>query len=163
MGMGLDQAAIDAVQTWRFRPAAKNGTPVPVQINVEVNFRLDGVTPIVPLRSPATAKQDPPQFPGVDLTQYPLVVRMQHIVVTPDGGHYQVHADATVGDATANIPVVCESNKKDCSVLWVGRYPARWIVPDKQLEILGERENNPRWQKGVYGIEPPPKASTKPL
>src|SRR5271166_3049504 len=40
LGMGLDQKAIEAVQRWRFEPAMKDGRPVSVQINVEVNFRL---------------------------------------------------------------------------------------------------------------------------
>jgi protein TonB len=40
LGMGLDQKAIDAVRTWKFEPARKDGHPVAVQINVEVNFRL---------------------------------------------------------------------------------------------------------------------------
>ncbi len=40
LGMGLDQKAIEAVRNWRFSPAMKDGRPVPVQINVEVNFRL---------------------------------------------------------------------------------------------------------------------------
>ncbi|HVZ60584.1 MAG TPA: energy transducer TonB [Terriglobales bacterium] len=40
LGMGLDQKAIEAVRNWRFDPAKLNGSPVAVQINVEVNFRL---------------------------------------------------------------------------------------------------------------------------
>jgi TonB family protein len=40
LGMGLDQKAIEAVNRWRFEPAMKDGRPVAVQINVEVNFRL---------------------------------------------------------------------------------------------------------------------------
>ncbi len=40
LGMGLDQKAIDAVRNWKFEPAMKDGKPVAVQINVEVNFRL---------------------------------------------------------------------------------------------------------------------------
>jgi TonB family protein len=40
LGMGLDEKAIDAVRVWRFEPARKNGQPVAVQVNVEVNFRL---------------------------------------------------------------------------------------------------------------------------
>jgi len=39
-GMGLDEQAVKAVQRWRFDPAKKDGNPVAVQINVEVNFRL---------------------------------------------------------------------------------------------------------------------------
>jgi len=40
LGMGLDQKAIEAVKNWKFEPAMKDGKPVAVQINVEVNFRL---------------------------------------------------------------------------------------------------------------------------
>ncbi len=40
LGMGLDEKAIEAVRQWRFDPAKKDGHPVPVMINVEVNFRL---------------------------------------------------------------------------------------------------------------------------
>lgn len=40
LGMGLDQKALEAVRLWRFKPAMKDGTPVAVQINVEVNFHL---------------------------------------------------------------------------------------------------------------------------
>jgi protein TonB len=40
LGMGLDEKAIEAVRQWKFEPARKDGAPVAVQINVEVNFRL---------------------------------------------------------------------------------------------------------------------------
>ncbi len=40
LGMGLDQKAVEAVRNWKFEPALKDGKPVAVQINVEVNFRL---------------------------------------------------------------------------------------------------------------------------
>ena len=40
LGMGLDQKAIEAVKRWKFEPAMKDGKPVAVQINVEVNFHL---------------------------------------------------------------------------------------------------------------------------
>lgn len=40
LGMGLDEKAIEAVSKWRFRPGYKDGRPVPVHANVEVNFRL---------------------------------------------------------------------------------------------------------------------------
>ena len=36
----LDQMALDAVKQWRFDPALANGKPVPVMINVEVNYKL---------------------------------------------------------------------------------------------------------------------------
>jgi len=40
LGMGLDQQAIEAIRHYRFTPAMKNGVPVPVQVTIEVDFRL---------------------------------------------------------------------------------------------------------------------------
>jgi periplasmic protein TonB len=40
LGMGLDEKAIEAVRQWRFEPGTKDGQPVPVEVAVEVNFRL---------------------------------------------------------------------------------------------------------------------------
>jgi TonB family protein len=37
---GLDKNAIYAVSQWRFEPATKNNQPVPVQVEIKVNFRL---------------------------------------------------------------------------------------------------------------------------
>ena len=40
-GLGLDEKAIEAVRTWRFKPAiGPNGTPVATITPIEVNFRL---------------------------------------------------------------------------------------------------------------------------
>jgi protein TonB len=41
-GFGLDEAAVAAVEKWQFRPAEKDGRPVAVTANVEVNFRFPG-------------------------------------------------------------------------------------------------------------------------
>jgi TonB family protein len=35
----LDQAALDAVQQWEYTPTLLNGVPVPVVVNVTINFR----------------------------------------------------------------------------------------------------------------------------
>lgn len=40
LGLGLDEKAVEAVKTWKFKPALRNGTPVPVRVMVEVSFRL---------------------------------------------------------------------------------------------------------------------------
>ena len=40
LGMGLDEKALEAVRQWRFEPARKDGKPVAVAVDVEVNFRL---------------------------------------------------------------------------------------------------------------------------
>ncbi len=40
LGLGLDEKAVEAIRTWKFKPALKNGTPVAVRVMVEVGFRL---------------------------------------------------------------------------------------------------------------------------
>ena len=40
LGLGLDEKAIEAVRKWRFEPARKDGKPVAVAVNIEVNFHL---------------------------------------------------------------------------------------------------------------------------
>jgi TonB family protein len=45
---GLDQAAVDAVKQWEFKPGTLNGSPVPVIFNLTVNFKLDDPPPPQP-------------------------------------------------------------------------------------------------------------------
>jgi TonB family protein len=40
LGLGLDEKAIEAVRQWKFMPAMKDGSPVSVIVEVEVDFRL---------------------------------------------------------------------------------------------------------------------------
>jgi TonB family protein len=41
LGYGLDESVINTIATkWRFNPGTFNGTPVDVQVNLEVSFRL---------------------------------------------------------------------------------------------------------------------------
>jgi protein TonB len=40
IGHGLDEKAIEAVSKYRFKPSMEHGQPVPVEINVELNFQI---------------------------------------------------------------------------------------------------------------------------
>jgi TonB family protein len=40
LGLGLDEKAVDAVRSWRFRPGYHNGEAVAVKASVEVHFRF---------------------------------------------------------------------------------------------------------------------------
>ena len=40
VGMGLDGKAVEAVKQYRFKPAMEAGKPVPVELNVEVDFQI---------------------------------------------------------------------------------------------------------------------------
>lgn len=40
LGYGLDEAAIEAVSQWRYKPAMEDGRPVATRYNATINFRL---------------------------------------------------------------------------------------------------------------------------
>jgi bla regulator protein blaR1 len=40
LGKGLDKKAVEAVRQYKFEPAMRNGEPVAVEVNIEVNFRI---------------------------------------------------------------------------------------------------------------------------
>jgi TonB family protein len=40
LGLGLDEKALETIQNWRFKPAMKDGDPVPVKVLVEISFKL---------------------------------------------------------------------------------------------------------------------------
>ena len=52
---GLDQAAVDAVKQWKFKPALKDGQPVDVAFNLTVNFKIDTKVPPPPPPPPPPA------------------------------------------------------------------------------------------------------------
>lgn len=40
IGMGLDEKAVEAVRQYRFKPAMEGNKPVPVEVNIDVNFQI---------------------------------------------------------------------------------------------------------------------------
>lgn len=46
--LGLDQAAVEAIRTWKFKPAMKAGKPVKVYYVLTVNFQVDSSTVLGP-------------------------------------------------------------------------------------------------------------------
>jgi protein TonB len=40
LGMGLDEKAVEAVRQYRFKPALREGHPVTVEMNIDVNFQI---------------------------------------------------------------------------------------------------------------------------
>lgn len=57
--MGLDQAAVEAVKTWKFKPAMKDGKPVKVYYVLTVNFQLDNTPPYIGPQLQSFLRQNP--------------------------------------------------------------------------------------------------------
>jgi TonB family protein len=49
LGMGLDEKAVEAVRTWTFEPARRNGRPVLTHLTLKVQFKLIGNDKILQL------------------------------------------------------------------------------------------------------------------
>jgi TonB family protein len=74
LALGLEQKAVDAVRTWRFKPApGPNGTPVPTIVPIEVIFRLPGT----PSNDPALQRAHRSAKTGYG-TGEPLPLSNQH-------------------------------------------------------------------------------------
>jgi TonB family protein len=148
LGMGLDEEAVKAVRQWRFQPSMKDGQPVAVMINVEINFRLYRLSP-----HPESAGQ-PPRFPGVDTSKYPLVVHLTHAQfhtsreITVDG----YNATISSAEQQVNVKISCNANSPNCLAFDEGTYPARWEESMKILEIMGLLDNNKKWTKTEYTV-----------
>ena len=149
LGMGLDEEAVKAVSKWRFEPSKKDGQPVPVMINVEVNFRLYGS-----LSPHPDSAGNPPRFPGVDTSKYPLVVRVSSHSYSKGEAKQtsSYNADITGAGQQQQTRVWCYVDSSHCLYLDEGIYPARWTENTKELEILGVSSEDHKWAKAEHTV-----------
>jgi len=150
LGMGLDEEAVKAVQRWRFQPATKNGQPVAVMINVEINFRLyDSLHP-----HPDSSGQQP-RFPGVDTSIYPLIVGTSEVSYSQAEAGQYANYKVTITEAgqQREMAISCPVASPQCLVLAKGVYPARWKDGTTTLEVLGLSGADPNnWKESEYTV-----------
>lgn len=145
LSKGLDEQAIKSVKRWRFKPARKDGQPVPVIINVEVNFQF-----LAP--HPESAGQLP-RFPGVDTAKYPLVLQVSPVSFygSGTGASSSNRAVITEGGRQKELTISCFMTAPTCVTLKEGAYPGRWDGDTTRLEILGVT-NSGNWQAAEYAV-----------
>jgi TonB family protein len=146
LGQGLDEKAVEAVKQWRFEPARKDGQPVAVMINVEVNFRLyDGGF---------NALSRLTRF-GADPHEYPLLVEFLSSNEQGKEKDHVVNAKLKITEAesehTRKVKVFCRNADGGCSNLPKGEYPGRWN--NGRLEVLFQLKGEPgKWKTAVYAV-----------
>jgi len=100
-GLGLDQAAIAAVSQWRFKPGVKDGMPVPVSVNVEVDFRL--------LTDPGAWTPTRVAFDSPDGTARPILTAAPYppmYAATGETGSVALSFDVFPDGAPANLHII---------------------------------------------------------
>ncbi len=149
LGLGLDEKSIEAIRTWRFEPATKNGQAVAVQINVETSFRLYSPGVAIALDG------EPFQIPRKHAADYPLLLKLRFATGKSSADGYVITAEATIAtDAQPGKVIAMTCGPKDrCFMLKVANYPARWIG-STEMELLGVREDNRKWQKARFSVKP---------
>ena len=153
IGMGLDEAAFESVRMWRFRPATLNGQPVPVMINVEINFSPDAR--VKSLSAPPGARGEQSQFSGIDLSKYPMVVRIGASQGVSEGNTFAIESSATLTEAgtASKLSLACQGKSSNCFFLDAGEYPARWLSRNQRLEIVGRDWKGKSARRGEYSVK----------
>jgi TonB family protein len=145
IGYGLDEHAVAAVNTWTFQPAKKDGRPVPVQINVEINFRLG---------EPLNALSHGAAFVGLDRNTYPLIVEVLSSKLKQDAAGTVAKADVriTEGGKERKLKISCRPEEGNCAKFATGFYPGRW--KDSKLEMLGQLPGaaKDKWVPAYYAV-----------
>lgn len=98
--LSLDQAALDAVKQYRFIPAMKDGKPVAVYLNVEVNFQVsgiykggDGVTP------PKLIHRVDPIYSKIARKQKITGITTVSIIIDTQGNPTNAHISKSIADS----------------------------------------------------------------
>ena len=97
LGLGLDEKAVEALQQWKFKPGTKDGNPVPVTANIEVNFRL--------LDNPATAGVGGGVYRVGGSGTAPIVVQSTWVGRTLKGIAVSGLSDQARADLLSQLPV----------------------------------------------------------
>ncbi len=146
IGYGLDERAVATVNMWSFQPAMKDGQPVAVMINVEVNFRLG---------EPLNALSHGAAFVGVDRNAYPLIVEVLSSKPKQDATGTVMKADVriTEGGKERKIKISCRPQEGNCAKFATGFYPGKW--KDSKLEMLGQQPGTAKdkWVPADYAVE----------
>ncbi len=71
IGFGLDENAVQAIRAAKFEPAMKDGKPVPVLLDLVVQFRIFSKRTAKTSSTPASDKQAEPSLPGPYSVQLP--------------------------------------------------------------------------------------------
>jgi TonB family protein len=148
LGMGLDDEAIKAVKQWRFQPASKDGRPVAVMINVEVNFRLYDT-----LHPPDRVDQSS-HLAGVNTPKYPLIVHVGSQSYSGPGNAQRSNYKVTLTDSGRDLQgtISCAVASSQCLHLDDGMYPARWEENMQSMEILGLSNKDGTWATTEYAV-----------
>jgi len=64
IGFGLDESAVDSIRKATFEPAVKDGKPVPVMLNMVVEFRIYSKRTAVESKPSPDKAPDAPVLPG---------------------------------------------------------------------------------------------------
>lgn len=154
LGMGLDEKSIEAVRTWRFKPAVADDQPVAVQINVETSFRMSGVGTPATLDPLPTNSAQSRQLPGTDPARYPLTIDVRLVSGRHTKEGYVVNAEATINEGGQGRKAIISCGPREkCFMLGWGKYTARWLSSDA-IELLGCRDGKGKWQKVHFSIMP---------
>jgi TonB family protein len=89
VGMGLDESAVAAVKQYTFLPAMENGKPVPVGLNVEVNFQI--------FISPKILHSVPLELSPEAIQNHASGAIVVAFIVDPQGNPQDVHVLRGVG------------------------------------------------------------------